>query len=347
VASGTDSIGLYTNATASGGTGVLAYGDGNAVNGNSNGDVLGTAGVLGVAGYRTGVGGIAGVWGDAAQHVGVIGSSISYSGVYGASTNSYGVQAFTSNGASVYGVSGSSLNPSLAGPIGLWGDVTGDPYTQGVNTPGAAVVGTATALAAGYFSNNSDIATVTIHNYGGGYDLYQASAFRTLEASTPKGTCGFGGNGDMTCTGQVKALATTNSGARTVETYSMQSPENWMEDFGSGTIKNGRTTVSIDAAFAETVSGSADYHVFLTPRGDSKGLYVTNATAGSFEVHESGGGTSTIGFDYRIVAKRRGFETQRMVDVTEAMKALKARNEVKAAQFEKKLQVGGQSQASQ
>ncbi len=140
----------------------------------------------------------------------------------------------------------------------------------------------------------------------------------------------------MTCTGQVKALATTGNGARTVETYSVQSPENWMEDFGSGALKDGVTTVSLDATFAETISGNADYHVFLTPRGDSKGLYVTNVTATSFEVHESGGGTATIGFDYRIVAKRRGFETQRMVDVTEAMNAVKAQNEQRAARLQKK-----------
>jgi hypothetical protein len=108
----------------------------------------------------------------------------------------------------------------------------------------------------------------------------------------------------------------------------MQSPENWMEDFGSSALKSGTATVTLDPVFAETVSASADYHVFLTPRGDSKGLYVTNLTATSFEVHESGGGTTSIGFDYRIVAKRRGLEAQRLTDVTEAVKtqtALSAR----------------------
>jgi hypothetical protein len=44
---------------------------------------------------------------------------------------------------------------------------------------------------------------------------------------------------------------------------------------------------------------------------------VINATATGFEVRESGGGTSSLSFDYRIVAKRRGYEQQRMVDVTE------------------------------
>jgi hypothetical protein len=64
--------------------------------------------------------------------------------------------------------------------------------------------------------------------------------------------------------------------------------------------------------------------VFLTPNGDCKGLYVASKTAGGFEVRELGGGTSNISFDYRIVAKRLGFENARMEDVTERMNALRA-----------------------
>jgi hypothetical protein len=119
----------------------------------------------------------------------------------------------------------------------------------------------------------------------------------------------------------VKTLASTGNGAKKVETYGMQSPENWMEDFGSGTLKNGVGLVTIDAAFAETANTGTDYHVFLTPNGDSKGLYVVARTATSFEVHESGSGTSSVSFDYRIVAKRRGYESQRLVDVTERFEA--------------------------
>jgi hypothetical protein len=65
------------------------------------------------------------------------------------------------------------------------------------------------------------------------------------------------------------------------------------------------------------VTADASYHVFLTPHGDSKGLYVTNLTPTSFEVRESGGGTSSLSFDYKIVGKRRGYEAQRLVDVTD------------------------------
>jgi len=77
--------------------------------------------------------------------------------------------------------------------------------------------------------------------------------------------------------------------------------------------------VKIDPVFAETIDGQADYHVFLTPRGDCRGLYVTRLTATSFEVHELQGGHSTLDFDYRITARRAGHTTERMADETEEM----------------------------
>jgi hypothetical protein len=130
--------------------------------------------------------------------------------------------------------------------------------------------------------------------------------------------------GDMACTGQIKSLVSTAGGARKVETYAVQSSENWVEDFGTGELEKGVAEVKIDPAFAETVTADSSYHVFITPNADSKGLYVIRKTASSFEVRESGGGTSSLTFDYRIVGKRRGYETQRLTDVTERFNAEQA-----------------------
>jgi len=202
---------------------------------------------------------------------------------------------------------------------GVWGD-TGTSSTTVAPAWAIGVLGTADDSHAGVFLNNSaGWSTMYISNAGSGGigNAVPAGLFATLNASTPTGTCGIGGNGDLTCTGQVKTLATTSGGARKVETYAMQSPENWMEDFGSGALQGGVAVVNIDPAFAETVSGTANYHVFITPNGDSKGLYVIRKTAASFQVRESDGGTSSLSFDYRIVAKRRGYEAQRLTDVTE------------------------------
>lgn len=200
---------------------------------------------------------------------------------------------------------------------GVWGaaddvlpSVSGGQWNVGV-------VGTADNNQAGAFFNDSATwPTVYAQNSGGATGL-----FKTLMAVGNDGTCGIGSGGSLTCTGQVKTLATTGGGTRKVETYAMQSPENWMEDFGSGELQKGVAVVTIDAAFAETVTADASYHVFITPNGDSKGLYVINKTANSFEVRESGGGTSSLSFDYRVVAKRRGYETQRLTDVTERFNA--------------------------
>ena len=114
--------------------------------------------------------------------------------------------------------------------------------------------------------------------------------------------------------------ASVNGGANKVALYSVQSPENWFEDFGSGTLSNGAATIALDPEFAQTVNLAAGYHVFITPTGDCKGLYVSNKTASSFEVRELAAGTSTVTFDYRIVAKRTGYETIRLADLTEQFK---------------------------
>ncbi|MGA7078615.1 MAG: hypothetical protein WBQ43_01805 [Terriglobales bacterium] len=44
-------------------------------------------------------------------------------------------------------------------------------------------------------------------------------------------------------------------------------------------------------------------------------MYVSQKTAASFEVHEQGGGTSSIAFDYRIMAKRKGYENVRLAEL--------------------------------
>jgi len=235
-------------------------------------------------------------------------------GVYGFAANPVQYQG------GVVGVaaSASSTGKSFETITGVWGDTGAD--SDKIAYLAVGVLGTADNSYAGMFLNDSkNYSTLFVANYGtagvGTAGTGTPGLFNTFMASGANGTCGIS-DGSMSCTGPVKSLASTG-GSRTVETYAMQSPENWMEDFGSGDLVNGHATVNIDPAFAATVAGDASYHVFITPNGDSKGLYVTSKTANGFEVRESGGGTSSLGFDYRIVAKRAGYEGQRLVDVTE------------------------------
>jgi hypothetical protein len=122
--------------------------------------------------------------------------------------------------------------------------------------------------------------------------------------------------------------------------YGMQSAENWFEDAGSGKLINGSAIVALDPAFASTVNTGVEYHVFLTPNGDCKGLYVSQKSATSFEVHELGGGSSNIAFDYRIMAKRVGYENVRLADVTERYQKMRKQNELRRERMAQRRAAG-------
>jgi len=214
----------------------------------------------------------------------------------------------------VYGQSsGASTTGAYSGNAGVWGD------TGGGSEAFSGVLGSADDNNAGSFVNNSGSDTTI-----GGVTLY-AENFTTDGASLvffaagafSGDSCTIDVDGDLSCSGTVGGAVRAGDSARNVMVHAVQSPENWFEDFGSGTLAHGAATVALDPTFASTVNTTADYHVFLTPKGDCQGLYVTNETATSFGVRELGAGGSNVAFDYRIVAKRAGYENQRLEDVTE------------------------------
>ena len=128
--------------------------------------------------------------------------------------------------------------------------------------------------------------------------------------------CYIDSGGNINCTGSKNAVVPIDGGARTVALSAIESPKNWFEDFGSARLSNGSAVVAIEPQYGQTVNTEAEYHIFLTPNGDCKGLYVSNRAPASFAVRELGGGTSNVEFSYRIVALRRNFEAIRMADHT-------------------------------
>jgi hypothetical protein len=93
--------------------------------------------------------------------------------------------------------------------------------------------------------------------------------------------------------------------------YALESPESWFEDFGEGSLVEGKAEITLDPEFAALVK-SKKYHVFLTPCGDSRGLYVKRKTDKLFEVREQQGGKKNLKFSYRIVAKRKDIKGERL-----------------------------------
>ena len=155
-------------------------------------------------------------------------------------------------------------------------------------------------------NNNGPTQTVQMQNFINGFgfieaqfDLNGTATFFTDNA------------GNTTAKGTKSAAVPLHDGTM-VKVFSMESPEVWFEDFGSGQLMGGITTITLEPTFAQTVNLKSGYHVFLTPKGDCKGLYVTNETQTGFEVREMGGGQSSVDFDYRIVAHRAQYEKMRL-----------------------------------
>ena len=117
--------------------------------------------------------------------------------------------------------------------------------------------------------------------------------------------------GDFGGSGGKYAVMKTSKGHRLLSV--IESPEVWFEDFGDGRLENGRTHIELDALFLETVTINADHpmKVFVQLEGDCNGVFVTKGTTG-FDVNELKSGTSNTVFSYRVVAKRKGYETERL-----------------------------------
>ena len=122
----------------------------------------------------------------------------------------------------------------------------------------------------------------------------------------------------MIASGAKPAVVKTAQGHRLL--YAMESPEVWFEDFGEGQMVNGQSHIELDPLFLETVTINASnpMKVFIQLNDDCKGVYVKTQTTG-FDVFELQSGTSNAAFTYRLVAKRKGYETQRLMQTDVGM----------------------------
>jgi len=237
--------------------------------------------------------------------------------------------ATSGNATGVYGITGSAngvgvlaqlTGPSTtgAGFAGLGSAVWADSAAPGVFlfASRTALLGTADDANAAYFENNSPSGYATLQTTSNTSEAYPFVAFGA------SGICSIDSGGNLRCEGTKTAVVPVDGGKRKVALSAIESPQNWFEDFGSAQLVNGAVVVELDSTFTQTVNAATDYKVFPVPTGDCKGLYVTNKTATSFEVHELGGGTSNVSFDYRIAVLRKNYETVRFDDQTRDMQNL-------------------------
>ncbi len=194
-------------------------------------------------------------------------------------TNGAGIYgAATNDGAGVYGTS--------PGAVGVYGTATGN--------GGTGVIGQITDTA---LRGSSGIA-------GAAPDGNYAGFFTGTTIV----------NGDFFVSGAKSAAIKQADGSHRV-VYCEESPESWLTDYGKAKLVGGKAEVRIPTDFAALIH-SDDYHVFLTPYGDTKGLYVTNQTTTGFTVREMQGGTASLLFSYRITAKRGDIAGTRLARFT-------------------------------
>jgi hypothetical protein len=207
----------------------------------------------------------------------------------------------------------------------------GEPPNAGVfgeTTSGFGSIGASDSGQAGTFVSSDSAAADVPTAYVNNISATAGDLVFLAIGGAVGGECFTDTSGDLTCTGTKSAVVPVDKGARSVKLYAVESPKNWFEDVGSAHLTNGSALVKLDHTFAQTVDTGVEYHVFLTPKGDCKGLYVTNETKSGFEVRELSGGTASIAFDYRIMAARKGYENVRFADATKQMKHIKNRPSV-------------------
>lgn len=307
VAAGT-SFSLPPNGWSAGVVGSVGTADDAGVYG-SNSDTSGQAyGVVGVASTNS-------VVHPTSGSVGVLGS-VTRSGDFGV----YGANNHTSGGYGVYGTGHYGVygySPSLYGMYGRSDSTSGrGGYFY---APGDPADVAASAGAYGRSDADSGFGLAGHHYWYGvgvGAWSYGGNLIEAYDGDYPGGDLEFyvdqsgwgwfnGGYGSF-------AGGSPNPEGQDYFLYGIQSPEVWFEDFGTATLTDGRAVVEIEPRFAQTVNLEEDYHVFLTPLGGCSSLYVANKTPTSFEVREQGEDKANVAFDYRIVAKRVGYETLRM-----------------------------------
>ncbi len=300
------------------------------------------AGLLGTA-TSNGIG----VLGKGGTGFGVYGTSTSGIGVAGASSSSYGVRGATaSSNPAAAGVQGENNASTIAvrangfgGPLfvgnnSLSQDVfsvddsgntvmAGGATISGISgsdavdagTPGSlnGIVGEGYVGVSGYGFGSTPFGVIGYNESTTGGQALAAQDLTgfgvIMNGFDPSGFVKFQIQDDGTVYAHNFVIAFDTPTGRKVSNYATVSSTPNVEDFGEAQLIGGQSYVSLKRTFAAEIDSRIGYMVFITPEGDTRGLYVTQKTPAGFVVRENQGGRSDAAFSYRIVAKPYGSTT--------------------------------------
>jgi hypothetical protein len=258
--------------------------------------------IYAVAGSSTTGSGVLGSTSSNGAVVGVFGSTTGYYGqnvgVYGLSYGSAAVYGYQPNARDPYtlgAVEGDS--PYAAGIFGNSDDIGNGVTAE--STKGTALYAESGPGEEAYGNGNPTVSIVS--DTGDSPMLYAYSryfndyCYITVAATLYCSTSVQAGK-------SLEARHRTSSG-RHVEAFAAQTTTQTIEDFGNARMLDGAANVMIPSDFASVIEHSSDYYVFLTPLGETRGLYVSLKTSSGFQVRENERGRTNVAFDYRIVAR--------------------------------------------
>ncbi|MFQ6104076.1 MAG: hypothetical protein ACE5OP_07260 [Candidatus Glassbacteria bacterium] len=152
-------------------------------------------------------------------------------------------------------------------------------------------------------------------HYGIWSDAQGASSLPSYGTYSNAGNSGSGtvyAEGDQIASGTKSAVVrTASSGHRLM--YTIESSEVWFEDIGEGRLAGGRARIEIDPLFLETVTidEKNPMQVFVQLTSGEPMPTVVERGFDGFEVRVSDR-ESDASFSYRVMAKRKGYEEERI-----------------------------------
>jgi hypothetical protein len=267
----------------------------------------------GVTYFDSTTSGVAGVRGEDQSNNNGSGGHLN-AGVAGASDFGLGISAYSANyvGADISGGAYHGKYPALS----VRGNQSGgeadliDACGSGLSgpCPFTSAVFRLDYLGAVTVNDKSSTHTAVLINSGAATNL---ESVLIAQSNSNGALMSLDGTGDLTIKGTLTQMGTplimnqSNAG-RQVITFAGQEASPSIEDVGEAMLIRGYASVQIDPTFASTMDPQTSYVVFVTPEGDSNGLYVTAKTHAGFVVRENRGGNSSIEFSYRIVGKPAG-----------------------------------------
>lgn len=262
--------------------------------------------------------------------MGVQGTSVRGYGVRGRSTSNSAVRGDSTSGAGVYGVSSSNYGVYGQGFYGFYGNASGYGVVALSSSYGVYSSGTALGVLASSSGGDAIDASTSATSHwainaqspngsglqvsggsrgsdttGGSIGVVARSTNFPLVAALPNGTDLFwidnagGGHftGNIYCKNCPAPEAATTAASYTRATAPA------IEETGTARLVYGVANVYLSPSLARSLDPRLGYQVFLTPGGDTRGLYVANKYTGGFTVREVQGGRGTFNFDYHVYAR--------------------------------------------